>query len=184
MLNLMNTLGNNYFSAMHCMFLGLAQEGHEASVAASALQIPRMASASYREEYEAYERHANTQSNNLAYQTFVYVYLLSYLQAIPSADIIINIDKLSNNQHSQEWTEGRIFSLTGMTVTLSDAKIRTHPVPELNVDFSGTEREVLCRLRPLIEKEFPFASPWLDQILDSHGYFSLLDMLGCGCDSS
>jgi len=125
MLQVMQTLQNNYFSAMNCMILGRARSEHAKRIA-TRLGIPTFSEKDYRKRYSSYVHFAAQQSERKNFHIFLYLYVLSYVAALPNANLVVDIDLLSNDQTAQKQTNRILEELSGASIDLSDASISDH----------------------------------------------------------
>lgn len=78
------------------------------------------------------------------FETFATMYVLSYLAALPNADLIVDMDRLSADPAYQATTAGEIRRLTGVEIDFSDANMPRHVDPD--VDLTAALARVRARL--------------------------------------
>ena len=78
------------------------------------------------------------------FETFVTLYVLSYLAALPNADLIVDMDRLSAEPGYQTATAGEIRRLTGVEIDFSDANMPRHVDPD--VDLKAALARVRARV--------------------------------------
>lgn len=67
------------------------------------------------------------------FERFAALYVLSYLAALPNADLVVDMDRLSAEPAYQAETAAAIHALTGLEMDFSDAAMPRHADPDVDL---------------------------------------------------
>lgn len=112
-------------------------------------RLPQLTSASVR---HALSRIIETASSAKRFEVFASVYFLSYMAAIPHADLVVDIDRLSNDLDYRAAAAREIASLTGIALDFSDAEAPRYapdPVSDVVASLSRIRQEIAEARDPL-----------------------------------
>jgi hypothetical protein len=139
--------GSVYFELCHFLMLALAPPNSPAGHFARHLGLPRPPAGSFRKQYDYLHAALGSWSDEYSYRAFLGASLLSYAAACPAADLIIDMDRLSEAAGYRETVCATIFERTGLEVSFNDCRLGRHEAAELAVDFARVELEVRRVLR-------------------------------------
>lgn len=80
---------------------------------------------------------------DLLYALFLYVYVSGILAALPYADLVVDMDLLSDSFVYRSLIERRIHGLTGLALDFSDCRIANRTTTEPPIDFQRLNHAVL-----------------------------------------
>ena len=133
--------GHAYFETMPFHILGRA--GWEpARRAARLFGIPDLAAESFFLEHERYFALFGGASFELSYAVFHALSALSLGRALPAADLVIDMDRLSAEPAYRRDAASRVAALTSLGVTFDDARMARHPLPRPAEDFARIEKGI------------------------------------------
>jgi hypothetical protein len=127
---------NPYFEFCPFLILALAPAGSVAARAAAWLGLPTPPQGSFARQYKFMRTQFRRLDDELSYKVFVAVYILSYLEALPEADLVIDMDLLSDSAPYGKAIAGAIFSRTGLAPDFSDCSLPAHDVERVGLDFA------------------------------------------------
>jgi hypothetical protein len=139
----------SYFEVCQFLILALATPGSAAAALAEQLHIPRPPAGLFRDQYRFMRRHCRTLDDEQSYRAFLAVYVLSYLEAIAYADLIIDMDLLSVSAAYRRSIERPIAQMTGLTLDLGDCDCPARDATDVGVDFARINDEVLEQIDQL-----------------------------------
>lgn len=137
----------SYFELCHLLILALAPPDSPAGYLARSLRLPQLSSSvgSVRRNIELMQADLSLWGDELSYQAFIGVYLLSYATAAPAADLLLNMEQLSGSAPYRYGVQARILSGTGIAVDFSDCALPCQDV-NVTVDFATVEADIARRL--------------------------------------
>jgi hypothetical protein len=142
--------GQAYFEVMPYFILGKAKL-EPARRVARMLGIPTVDAATVDAEYQHYAAVLNAADPEQSYAAFYAVLCLSLDRALPVADLVIDIDRLSADPIYRIGVERALRAQTRLGVSFSDATIPRHDIPAGLMNFDAIERSVtalICRDSP------------------------------------
>ena len=128
-----------YFELCHLLILALAQRGSLAAEAAAWLRLPPVPPGSFKEQYKYMRSRFRRLDDELSYRVFLTVYILSYLQALPAADLLVDIDLLGTSYNT---ISRGIAGRTGLLLDFSDCSLPMHDANGVGIDFERIHAEV------------------------------------------
>lgn len=150
-----------YFELGHIMILALAPRLSLAGRIARWLKIPHLRIGSFGHQYRLLRRRFEPLDDELSYRAFIAVYLLSYLHALPHADVLIDVDRLSRLSPYARMTSSELLDAAGVDLDFADCELPAPRTVDATVNVRAIHREVSARI--LIEQ--PDAQPGLHQDL-------------------
>ena len=153
--------GHAYFEVMPFQILGKST-WRPARQVAKLLGIPTFDASSFFMEYERYFSLFGAAEPERSYAAFYAVQRLSLNRALPAADLVIDIDRLSGLPAVRADMEHRVRAATGLPVSFQDSAIAHHNIPSDLVDFAAIERGVDAMLGQDSPARFPI--PAADQL--------------------
>lgn len=126
---------NPYFELCQFMILCLAPAGSLAAKAAAWLRLPTLPSGGVEQQYKFLRSHFRRLDDELSYKVFVAVYILSYVAALPEADLLIDMDLLNASPSYATVIAGAIHARTGLDVDFSDCSLPSHDIGCVDLDF-------------------------------------------------
>lgn len=126
---------NPYFELCQFMILSLAPAGSLAARAAAWLRLPTLPSGSVEHQYKFLRSHFRRLDDELSYKVFVAVYILSYVAALPEADLLIDMDLLNASPPYAAAIASAIHARTGLGVDFSDCSLPSHDIGCVDLDF-------------------------------------------------
>jgi hypothetical protein len=138
-----------YFELCHLLKLALAPQRSPAGRFASHLGLPRLpAGRPFQRQYELLREALWPWSDEFSYRAFLGATLLSYEAAIPEADLLIDIDRLSEAAAYRQSVTAALREQTGLEVTFDDCHSgAAHDPKATPVDFARVQTEVRRVLR-------------------------------------
>lgn len=133
---------NPYFELSQFMILALAPADSPAARAAAWLRLPTLPEGSVEQQYKFLRAHFRRLDDELSYKAFIAVYILSYLDALSEADLLIDMDLLSASQAYAAGISCAIHARTGLAVDFSDCSLPTHDVVRVDLDFAHLQDQV------------------------------------------
>jgi hypothetical protein len=143
--------GQAYFEVMPYFILGKATLAPARRVARM-LGIPMVDATTVDAEYQRYAAMLSTADPEQSYAAFYAVLSLSLDRALPVADLVIDIDRLSADPIYRVGIERAARMRTKHNVSFRDAAVVRHDIPPDLMNFNAIERSVnalLCRDQPL-----------------------------------
>lgn len=133
--------GSAYFELCHFLILALAPEGSLAAHAARSLDLPTPPEGSFKQQLKFMRSRYRKIDDELSYRVFLTVYALSYLHALPEADLIVDIDQLADSEYAAT-TSDAIAARTGLRIDFQDCSMPSHKT-ECRVNFSRVHQNVM-----------------------------------------
>ena len=133
--------GSAYFELCHFLILALAPEGSLAARAARLLNLPTPPEGSFKQQLKFMRSRFRRLDDELSYRVFLTVYALSYLHALPEADMIIDMDQLAQSEYAAA-TSAAIAARTGLKVDFQDCSMPSHKT-DCRVNFSRVHQNVM-----------------------------------------
>lgn len=125
----------SYFELCHLMILALAPADSLAGRTAKWLQLPRLPAGAFGRQYRFIQSHFRRLEDELSYKAFIALYILAYLEALPEADLVIDMDLLSrSNQYGRSVTIA-LFERTGLMADFGDCSLPVHDPGCTRLDF-------------------------------------------------
>jgi hypothetical protein len=142
--------GQAYFEVMPYFILGKA-ELEPARRVARLLGIPMVDATTVDAEYQRYAAMLEAADPEQSYAAFYAVLSLSLDRALPAADLVVDIDRLSGDPIYRIGVERAVRVKTGLGVSFGDAAVARHDIPPGLMNFDAIERSIsalLCRDHP------------------------------------
>jgi hypothetical protein len=136
----------SYFELQPLMILALARPESPAGAIARWLRLPSLSGDSYRHLYRSLRRHFRTLDDELSYQAFIAVYLLSYMHALLHADLVIDMDLLSRSPSYRQSISSAFQERVGLAPDFSDCSLPLHATDALPIDIDRIHDEVAERV--------------------------------------
>jgi hypothetical protein len=133
--------GSTYFELCHFLILALAPEGSLAARAARLLNLPTPPEGSFKQQLKFMRSRFRKLDDELSYQVFLTVYALSYLHALPEADLIIDMDQLADAEYAAT-TSNAIAARAGLRIDFRDCSMPAHKT-DCRVNFSRVHQNVM-----------------------------------------
>ena len=131
-----------YFELCHFLILALAPQDSLAARAARWLRLPTVPAGSFERQLKFMRSHWRRPDDALSYRVFLMVYVLSYLHALPEADLLIDMDSLGQ-RFSSQCVARALAARTGLLLDFSDCSMPTHDTNDAAVDYARVHEEVL-----------------------------------------
>lgn len=131
-----------YFELCHFLILALAPQDSTAALAARWLRLPTVPTGPFERQLKFMRSRWRQPDDALSYRVFLTVYVLSYLHALPEADLLIDMDEL-DQRFSNESVARALAARTGLSLDFSDCSMPTHDANDAAVDFARIHEEVL-----------------------------------------
>lgn len=135
---------HEFLDPMQTLILARARGSAAAIAEAQRLGIPRLDDHPLPVAIELARQIAARRSPAERFQTFATLYALSYLAALPAADLVIDMDRLSAEAAYQADTAAAVRGLTGLEIGFPDANMPRHADPD--VDLRAALASVQARL--------------------------------------
>lgn len=142
--------GQAYFEIMPYFILGKA-ELEPARRVARMLGLPAVDATTVDAEYRRYAAILEAADPEQSYAAFYAVLSLGLDRALPVADLVIDIDRLSGDPIYRIGVERAVAAKTRLPVSFGDAAVACHDIPPGLMNFDAIERSIsalLCRTRP------------------------------------
>jgi hypothetical protein len=149
--------GSPYFELGHVMILALAPRLSVAGRIAHWLQIPQLRFGSFGHQYRLLRRRFEPLDDELSYRAFLSVYMLSYAQALPHADLVLDMDRLSRLRSYARTMSDELLEASGVDIDFADCTLPAHRRVDAAVNVRAVHHEVSERLL----LELPDAPPEL-----------------------
>lgn len=137
----------SYFELCHLLILALAPADSPAGSLASSLRLPRLSSlaGSLQGKLDLMQAELPRWDDELSYQAFFGVYLLSYAAALPAANLVLDMERLGRSAPYRNDVRARILRGTGIAVDFGDCAV---PCQDTNVviGFAAVEADIEQRL--------------------------------------
>lgn len=133
--------GSAYFELCHFLILALAPEGSLAARAARLLDLPIPSPGSFKQQLRFMRARFRSMDDELSYRVFLTVYALSYLDALPVADLIVDMDQLAGFEYA-EATSNAIADRTGLRLDFRDCSMPSHKT-DCRVNFARVHQDVM-----------------------------------------
>jgi hypothetical protein len=133
--------GSSYFEFCHFLILALAPEGSLAGRAARLLDLPTPPPGSFKQQLRFMRSRFRKLDDELSYRVFLTVYALSYLQALPDADLIVDMDQLARPDYADA-TSSAIAAGAGLHVNFQDCSMPSHKT-DCRVNFARVHQNVM-----------------------------------------
>ena len=132
---------HEFFDPMQLLILAQARGSAAVIEEAQRLGIPRLDDHPLRAAIELARQLAAQVSPAVRFRMFASLYVLSYLAALPNADLVIDMDRLSVEAAYQAETARAIRQLTGLDIDFADADMPRRADPDVDL------REALADIR-------------------------------------
>lgn len=136
----------SYFELQPLMILALARPESPAGAMARWLRLPSLAGDSYRAQYRSLRRQFRSVDDELSYQAFIAVYLLSYMHALLHADLVIDMDLLSRSPSYRQSISSAFQERVGLAPDFSDCSLPLHATDALPIAVDRIHDEVAERV--------------------------------------
>jgi hypothetical protein len=133
--------GNAYFEIMPFQIFGKAT-WEPARRIARLFGIANYGASSFYMEHEWYFSQFGGAEFERSYAVFHALLGLSIQRALPVADIVIDIDRLSFDQPYRQGISDQIAAATGLRVTFDDAHVARHELPHSPAEFARIARSM------------------------------------------
>lgn len=130
-----------YFELCHFLILALAPEGTLAARAARLFGLPVPPCGSFKQQLKFMRSRFRKLDDELSYRVFLTVYVLSYLHALPGADLVIDMDRLSEPGCAASASRA-IATHTGLAVDFRDCSMPLHKT-DCRVNFARVHGNVM-----------------------------------------
>lgn len=147
--------GNPYFELGHLMILALAPRLSIAGRIAHWLKLPHLRFGSFGHHYRLLRRRFEPLDDQLSYRAFLAVYMLSYMEALPHADVVIDVDRLSRLRPYARTVGHELLHATGVDLDFADCTLPANHRVDAGVNVRAIRRELSERI--LLEQ--PYARP-------------------------
>jgi hypothetical protein len=126
----------------------MSQAGGSASLVAQAqrLGVPRLEQQSFSAVKHLMFDGVKPLSPEVRFKLFAWMHAFSYLAALPHAQLVIDMDRLSTVDDYRAETKAALRDLTGFDLDFSDAKIPRHVGPELKATLLPVVDEIRSEL--------------------------------------
>jgi hypothetical protein len=139
--------GTVYFELCHFLILALAPVDSPAGVYARHLGLPRPPPGRFRNQFRFMQQQLGPLTDELSYRAFIGVHQLSHEAAACSADLTIDVDRLSSEQNYRSAVRAAIFARSGLVTRFDDCQIGSHDMAAVAFDFASVESDVFRLLR-------------------------------------
>lgn len=138
----------SYFELCHVLILALAPRDSPAGRLAASLGLPQPPPArrSLKRQLQAVRAALEPCSDERSYQVFIGVHLLSQAASAPSADLLLDVDRLGESASYRASVQARILAECALAVDFSDAHRPERAAEEVAVDFKAVEQDIRSRL--------------------------------------
>jgi hypothetical protein len=139
--------GNPYFLERVWVILGNNQDDPAFAPLRKIIDVPFFDGSPQLRDAR-YERRARTAGSNELYQIFYYLHLLTLKTLKGTCDLIIDVDRMSEDEDFARQTEAKIAALTGIAISFADCKIERYAA---QLDWSA---EFFAKLEEQVEGLF------------------------------
>lgn len=136
---------NSYFELGHFMILALAPEGTLAAELAEELGLPRVPQGPFAQQQRFVRKAIQPWSDELSFRAFLSVYVLSLMNALPYADLVIDMDHMGRYPLYRDRITLACEELTGYAPDFRDCSCPMHD-SKVAVRFDRIGPEVLEHL--------------------------------------
>jgi len=143
----------SYFELQPLMILALARPESPAGAIARCLRLPTLSGDSYRHQYRSLRRHFRVLDDELSYQAFIAVYMLSHMHALLHADLVIDMDLLSRSPGYRQSISTAFQERVGLAPDFSDCSLPLHATDVLPIDVERIHRDVA---EQVLKQEFDY----------------------------
>lgn len=133
--------GSAYFELCHFLILALAPAGSLASHAARSLNLPTPPHGSFKQQMKFMRSRFRMMDDELSYRVFLTVHALSYLHALPEADLTVDMDQLAEAQYAGA-TADAIAARTGLKLDFGDCSMPSHAA-DCRLNFARVHQNVM-----------------------------------------
>lgn len=142
-------IGNSasaYFELSHFLILALAAKGTSGYHLARDLNIPVIAGKNVPKQLAKLQKVIPKIDDEWSFRVFLTVYVLSYLYALPYADLILDIDCMSLSAEYRKHVAQQCAKLTGLSVNFEDCRLPECYLPTLGFDVETVTWDVWSRV--------------------------------------
>jgi hypothetical protein len=136
-----------YFELCHFLILALASPNSPAARVAQHLGLPRPPADRFRYQYRFLREALWPWSDEFSYRAFLAVYELSFAIARPTADLVIDVDRLHRDCAYGRKVHATVLARTGFTLQLGECRMGAHDPSQVTFDVAAVERETSRLLR-------------------------------------
>lgn len=136
----------SYFELCHLLILALARPQSLAGQFAHALDLPRAPAGRFSRSYRFMRSRFERLGDELSYQAFMAVYLLSYQHALPEADLVIDMDMLSRSTMYRRHIAAILGARTGASLDFDDCALPVHDARCTGLNFAKISESVALPL--------------------------------------
>lgn len=137
---------NSYFELGYFLILALAPQGTLAADLAGEFGLPRVPHGPFAQQQQFVQRAIQPWSDELSFRAFLSVYVLSLMNALPYADLVIDMDHMGRYPLYRDWITLACEELTGYAPNFRDCSCPMHDSKVASVRFDRIGPEVLERL--------------------------------------
>ena len=144
--------GYRFFDRMHFLVLSQAQGSAIAAAHARHHGIPRLDNLPAAGMHTALSDMVEASPASMRLEVFLSVYYLSYMAALPHADLVVDIDRLSAEPGYRATVRTRIADLTGIDLDFADARTPRYKIAagsELAFSLDDVRGAIAASLDPL-----------------------------------
>lgn len=134
--------GYKFFDPMHFLILSQAPGGARAARHAQHYGIPRYERIPYNGARMMLAETVERAAPALRFEVFASVYFLSYMAALPQADLVLDIDRLSSDLGYRADMRGLIARATGCDLDFADVKSPRYRAPDAPPEVAGALRRI------------------------------------------
>jgi hypothetical protein len=138
--------GSPYFELGNLMILALAPRETVAGRVAHWLRIPHLRYGSFGHHYRLLRRRFEPLNDELSYRAFITVYMLSHAKALPHADLVVDMDRLSSLRPYADAVSHELLQTTGVDLDFSNCSLPADRRIDPNVNLRAIQREVAERI--------------------------------------
>ncbi len=124
---------HEFLDPMQILILAQARGSDAAIEEARRFGLPRLDDHPLQAGYALAQTLSAKLSPQDRFRIFASVYTLSYLAALPAADLVVDMDRLSSETDYQATVKSEILRLTGLDLDFSDAKMPRHVAPDVDL---------------------------------------------------
>lgn len=131
-----------YFELCQFLILALAPRDSLAARAARELGVRTPPAGPFRRQLKFMRSRHRRLDDELSYRVFLTVYILSYLHALPHADLLVDMDRLGKHS-TRESVANAIAAHCGLSLDFYDYALPRHDTTGSALDFRRVHDEVL-----------------------------------------
>ncbi|GHC00598.1 hypothetical protein GCM10007047_16270 [Cerasicoccus arenae] len=159
---------NAYFAVQYVMLAALCRDVPALDALALKYHLPKL---KIKGPFYTYGRACNlfreqyADNLELLREAFCLVYLLSYGAALPHADLVVSVDRLSRDEAYRKRISNLIAENTGRVLDFNDCRCPQYDEPEARAAFEETYRAEQCALEESRQARWMAGGRLLDSLL-------------------